>query len=74
MLEAVVGEVLEDVKSLAGGDIPVSLLLDFREKPGFDECPSAAKRKKKKGIIIPITDAPEDLRHFPALISQPTLL
>lgn len=52
MLEAVVGEVLEDVKSLTGGDIPVSLLLDFREKPGFDECPSAAK-KKEKGLLFP---------------------
>lgn len=69
MLEAVVGEVLEDVKSLAGGNIPVPLLLDFREKPGLDECPSAAK-KKRKGVVIPITDDPEGLRHFLAMISQ----
>lgn len=55
MLEAVAGEVLEDPKSLIGRDIPVALLLNFSEKPRFDERPSAAK----KCIVIPLTDASE---------------
>lgn len=58
MLKAIVGEVFEDIKSLTGGDIPVSLFLDFSEKPRFDKCPSVAK--KKKCIVIPMTDASED--------------
>ena len=45
VLKAIAGEVFEDFKSLAGGDIPVSLFLNFSEKPRFDECPSAAKKK-----------------------------
>lgn len=43
VLEAVVGEVSEELESLAGGDIPVPLFFDFSEKPRLDECPSAAK-------------------------------
>ena len=58
MLKAIVGEVFEDIKSLAGGDIPVSLFLNFSEKPRFDECPSVVK--KKMCIVIPRTDASDD--------------
>lgn len=38
VLEAVVGEVPQDVQTLAGGNVPVSALLDLREEPRLDQC------------------------------------
>lgn len=37
MLEAEVGEVTQDVQALAGGNVPVSALLDLREQPRLDQ-------------------------------------
>lgn len=37
MLEAVVGEVPQDVQTLARGNVPVSALLDLREQPRLDQ-------------------------------------
>lgn len=79
VLKAIVGEVFEDIKPLAGGDIPVSLFLDFSEKPRFDECPSVAK--KKCALLFPwlmLLKMPPNLRDLfgvlPALTCQLMLL
>lgn len=37
MLEAVVGEVAQDVQTLAGGNVPVSVLLNLSEEPRLDQ-------------------------------------
>ena len=37
VLEAVGGEILEDVESFRSGDVPMSLLLDLIKKPRFDD-------------------------------------
>lgn len=37
MLQSKVGKVFEDVQAFAGGDIPVSALLNFSEDPRLDE-------------------------------------
>lgn len=37
VLQAVVGEVPQDVQTLTGGNVPVSALLDLREQPRLDQ-------------------------------------
>lgn len=37
VLEAVVGEVSQDVQTLSGGNVPVSVLLDLSEEPRLDQ-------------------------------------
>lgn len=45
VLQTEIGKILKDVQTLAGWDVPVSVLLYFGEDPGLDESTSEEKKK-----------------------------
>ncbi len=56
VLEAVVGEVTQDVQTLPGGNVPVSVLLNLSEEPRLDQRTPA----NRKWFIQSDTDDDDD--------------
>lgn len=53
VLQTEIGKILEDVQTLAGWDVPVSVLLYFGEDPRLDESTSEEKKNNNhKGIKV----------------------
>ncbi len=56
VLEAVVGEITQDVQPLSGGNVPVSVLLNLSEEPRLDQRTPA----NRKWFIQNDTDDDDD--------------
>lgn len=48
VLQTEIGKILEDVQTLTGWDVPVSVLLYFSEDPGLDESTSEEKKQPQR--------------------------